>query len=320
MASGHFEKRFYTRIALLLFVIILIANSITGAQIKIKAVGDIMPGSVTPRKILPPEKGNEFVESIGKHLTDADIIFGNLEGTFIYDELKPDKCSERSRKRATCYEFGIPEYLASTIKELGFNVLNQDNNHSEDYGTDGYEFTQTKLDELGIKFMPKRGFTDFVLSERRIVLAAFGYSANSHHINDIDDAVRIIEELDDKYDLIIVSYHGGAEGKEALNLPHKTEYYLGENRGNVTAFAHAVIDAGADLVIGHGPHVLRAMEIYNSKLIAYSLGNFLTYGNMNINGINGVTVILQAELNEINGDFIRGKLIPVRQWGQGIPE
>ena len=97
------------------------------------------------------------------------------------------------------------------------------------------------------------------------------------------------------------------------------ENYLEENRGNVLAFAHTVIDAGADMVIGHGPHVLRAMEIYKNKLIAYSLGNFLTYGNINVSGINGVNIILDVTLNNINGDFLTAKLIPIKQISYGIP-
>jgi hypothetical protein len=75
----------------------------TNAQIKIKAVGDIMLGSVTPKEILPSENGNEFVQSAANLLDGADIVFGNLEGSFITDEMKPKKCSEASRKRATCY-------------------------------------------------------------------------------------------------------------------------------------------------------------------------------------------------------------------------
>ena len=98
-----------------------------------------------------------------------------------------------------------------------------------------------------------------------------------------------------------------------------TETFLGEDRGNVYQFAHTVIDAGADMVIGHGPHVLRAMEIYKNKLIVYSLGNFLTYGNMNLSGVNSITVILKAEIGPNNGNFIRGKLISVKQIGNGIP-
>ncbi len=279
-----------------------------------------MPGSVTPKEILPPLKGEEFVESAGELLNDADIVFGNLEGAFINDEMQPQKCSDRSRKAATCYEFGIPEYLAHPLKELGFNVLNQDNNHSEDYGYEGYKFTQDKLSALGIKFMPKQGFAEFTIGTKHIAIAAFGYSSNSNNISDLEDAKKIISGLDEKYDLIIVSFHGGAEGKNAQHVFDSTETFLGENRGNVFAFAHTVIDAGADLVIGHGPHVLRAVEIYKQKLIAYSLGNFLTYGNINTGGISGIAVILDVEIDSTNGNFVRGKLLPVKQVGYGIPE
>ena len=278
-----------------------------------------MPGSVTPKEILPPLKGKEFVESAGKLLNDADIVFGNLEGAFINDEMEPQKCSERSRKAATCYEFGIPEYLAHPLKVLGFNVLNQDNNHSEDYGYEGYKFTQEKLSALGIKFMPKQGFAEFTIGTKHIAIAAFGYSSNSNNISDLEGAKKIISGLDKKYDLIIVSFHGGAEGKNAQHVIDSTETFLGENRGNVFAFAHTVIDAGADLIIGHGPHVLRAVEIYKQKFIAYSLGNFLTYGNINTGGISGIAVILDVEIDSTNGNFIRGNLIPVKQAGYGIP-
>ncbi len=289
------------------------------AQIKIKAVGDIMLGSVTPKEILPTEKGNEFVQSVAHFLDGADIVFGNLEGSFITDEMEPKKCSEASRKRETCYEFGMPDYLAVSLKKLGFNVMNQDNNHSEDYGYEGYMFTQEKLEELNIKFIQKKGFAEFNIDHVRIAIAAFGYSENSYNISDLENAKNVINILDANYDIIIVSFHGGAEGRKALHIKDSTETYLGENRGNVITFAHAVIDAGADMVLGHGPHVLRAMEVYKNKLIAYSLGNFLTYGNMNISGINGINIILQAELENSTGDFIRGKLISIQQVGNGIP-
>jgi hypothetical protein len=306
-------------ILLALLYCIFFYGSDLSAQIKIKAVGDVMLGSVTPKEILPPKKGLEFVELVEDMLMDADIVFGNLEGAFFTEEMEPDKCSERSRKAATCYEFGMPEYIAPSLKDLGFNVLNQDNNHSADYGEDGYLFTQQVLQELGIKFLAKQSFTEFNLMNTSVALVAFGYSDYSYHISDIKNAKQVISSLDENHDIIIVSFHGGAEGKNHTEVKDSLEIYLGENRGNVIAFSHAVIDAGADIVIGHGPHVLRAMEIYKNKLIAYSLGNFLTYGNMNVSGINGVNIILEVSLDNFNGDFRTGKLIPVKQIGYGIP-
>ena len=310
-------KKLITPLLLLCFLILF--ENVLSAQIKIKAVGDIMLGSVTPKEILPPNNGQEFVESVGNMLKDADIIFGNLEGAFISERMKPEKCSERSRKAATCYEFGMPDTIAYTLKDLGFNVLNQDNNHSEDYGEEGYLFTQQVLQELEIKFIPKKNYVEFKINNAKVALVAFGYSEHSNHISDIKNAKKVISRLNDKYDIIIVSFHGGAEGKNATEVKDSVEIYLEENRGNVFAFSHAVIDAGADMVIGHGPHVLRAIEIYNNKLIAYSLGNFLTYGNMNISGISGVNIILDVTLDNFKGDFLSAKLIPVKQFGYGIP-
>jgi hypothetical protein len=110
------------------------------------------------------------------------------------------------------------------------------------------------------------------------------------------------------------------KGKDALHLQWGTERFLGEDRGDLINFAHSVIDAGADLVIGHGPHVVRAPEVYKGKLIAYSLGNFLIYGVFNLKGPNSVSVILKAKLDERTGDFVGGRLVLVRLANRGIPE
>jgi hypothetical protein len=116
-----------------------------------------------------------------------------------------------------------------------------------------------------------------------------------------------------------VSFHGGAEGSRAQHVSDMHEEFLGEDRGNVIAFAHTVIDAGADLVIGHGPHVLRALELYRGKLVAYSLGNFLVYERFNLDGPNGVSVVLRASLDPVSGDFLEGRLVPVSLGTQGLP-
>lgn len=289
------------------------------SQIRVKAVGDIMLGSVTPKKVLPPENGKEFVKSISNYLKDSDIVFGNLEGAIITDSLEPVKCKEKSRIAKTCYEFGMPEKLASVLPEIGFNVINMDNNHSEDYGEKGYEFTKRKLDSLGITAVGKREYSFVSVDGDSICIAAFGYSGNSNNISDLENAKNVIKHLNKYYKIIIVSFHGGAEGKDAVHVVDSTETFLGENRGNEIAFAHTVIDAGADLVIGHGPHVLRAFEIYKNKLIAYSLGNFLTYGNINISGVTGISGILDIDLDSHNGNFLRGKFISTKQVGGGIP-
>jgi Bacterial capsule synthesis protein PGA_cap len=153
-------------------------------------------------------------------------------------------------------------------------------------------------------------------------VVGFSYldSPYSYSILEITKAKDIIRSLKETHDLVIVSFHGGAEGKGALRLLNRKEIFLGEDRGNVVAFARGAVESGADLVLGHGPHVLRTLELYRGKLIAYSLGNFLTYGMFNLKGPNGLSVILKVRLDLETGDFIEGQIISVKLVEGGIPE
>ncbi len=311
-------KYFLSKLHKLFFLVFLI-SSYSYSQISIKAVGDIMLGSVTPKVVLPSDSGRVFVKNISEKLKDVDIVFGNLEGTFILDRFEPKKCSEPSRTLERCFEFGMPDYLSLVLKKLNFNVLNLDNNHSNDYGWKGYNFTQNKLKELKINFAAKKKPLRIKIKGKKIIIIPFGFSESSFLISDIDKAKKIVSDLKTKNNIIIVSFHGGAEGKKALHVTNKTEIIYGEDRGNVKAFAHSVIDSGADLVLGHGPHVLRALELYKDRLIAYSLGNFLTYGNMNIKGVSGIAGILNVIIDDSTGKFISGNFVPTKQIGKGYP-
>jgi hypothetical protein len=307
------------KIGSILLLIFLSYTFKSQSQIHIKAVGDIMPGSYTPKKIIPPDSGRIFIESIGNYLSGADILIGNLEGSFVNTSMKPTKCSDSSIKAGVCYDFGIPDYLGLTIKKLGFNVLSLDNNHCRDYGKIGYLFTQKLLECYQIRALPQREVVELNFFSNRIALLAFGFEPESRNIADTAGVGEEIRRLKQKYDLILVYFHGGAEGRRATEVHDKKEIFLGEDRGNVVAFAHKAIDAGADLVLGSGPHVLRGMEVYKDRLIAYSLGNFLTYGNFNLSGETAITCILDIEL-DTSGKFNSGKIIPVKQKKPGIPE
>ncbi len=289
------------------------------AQITLRAVGDVMLGSYTPRTILPPQDGKFFADSIGRYLKGADIVFGNLEGTFVKAEMKPQKCHESSRRRGRCYEFGMPPTLVPVLRQMGFTVMSMDNNHVSDYGDAAYQYSKMLLAEQGIAFAPKKGLAEITIRNKKVAIVAFGFSETSYQVSDPKYATQVIDSVKKHYDLVLVSFHGGAEGKDAQHVENKTEMFYGENRGNLIEFAHSVIDAGAAVVIGHGPHVLRALELYKNKLIMYSLGNFLTYGNMNIQGITGIGAIVEVEIDEQSGDFKRGKIIPTRQIEPGYP-
>jgi hypothetical protein len=306
---------------LALVIVITALSSATSlyAQIRIIAVGDVLLGSYTPQTFIPPQNGQIFVDSIGAYLRGADITFGNFEAAFVREGMKPQKCAEASRRRGVCFEFGVPLTLAPTLKNLGFTVMSVDNNHADDYGTEGAELTKQTLREQGVLPAPKRSFAELSVKGKRCAIAAFGFSETSHNISDIANAQNVIRDLKKRFDRVIVSFHGGAEGKGAMHVQNKTEIFVGENRGNSIRFAHAAIDAGADMVIGHGPHVLRALELYNDHLIAYSLGNFLTYGNINVKGVSGVTCVLEASIDEASGKFLSGRIIPVVQHAPGVP-
>ncbi len=301
------------------YILLFCFSTISIAQLRIKAVGDVMMGSRTPNKIVPPQNGKVFIDSTAKLLSDADITFGNLEGVFVNENVKPQKCSAASRNAGRCYEFGMSDTLAYTLKELHFTVMSGDNNHASDYGSQGVVHTQKTLDKHKILYASKKKPISIKKGDVSIAVAAFGHSGVSWHVGNVENVKKIITDLDKKYDLVMVSFHGGAEGTSAQHTPNKVETYYGENRGNVIAFAHTAIDAGADLIIGHGPHVLRGIELYKSKLICYSLGNFLTYGNINIRGVKGASVVMDIILDEKTGDFKTGNIIPVRQIGRGIP-
>ncbi len=214
----------------------------------------------------------------------------------------------------------MPTRYAGHLKEAGFPVLNIANNHILDAGFEERKNTITTLRNAGApgnrrgndsKSYEKTGKDcrpGIFLQGFTLCMFHFGYSRGAR------DYIQAEKDND-----IVASFHGGAEGKHALHIPKVDETFLEENRGNVIRFAHAVIDAGADMV-GHGPHVLRAMEVYKGKLIAYSLGNFLAYALFNLKGPNSLSVILRVRIDAATGSFLDGTLVPVHLVNGGIPE
>ena len=137
-------------------------------------------------------------------------------------------------------------------------------------------------------------------------------------LTNIPAARRLVKKAAANADVVIVTMHAGAEGSSHTHVSRGTEMFLGENRGNSLAFTHAVVDAGADLVIGSGPHVLRGMEWYRGHLIAYSLGNFAGYKVFALGGPLSISGILRVTLRG-NGAFDSGTLVPTRLVGGGMP-
>src|SRR2546423_294787 len=152
---------------------------------------------------------------------------------------------------------------------------------------------------------------------RKIAVLAFAFNPISYNLLDIESSRRVVADMARKVDIVIVVFHGGAEGAVAQHVPHGPETYLGAPRGDLRAFTHAVVDAGAGLVIGSSPHVVRAMEVYKGHLIAYSLGNFAFY-RVPFAGPTALSLVLDTNIGP-HGEFLGGKIHPLIQEGQNGP-
>lgn len=279
--------------------------------IHIVAVGDIMLGSAFPSKVnLPPDDALQSFAAVASFLK-GDIVFGNLEGCFL-NSGNSNKC--KGINPNNCYAFRMPDRYGAIFKNAGFNVLSVANNHVGDFDGKGRKNTAKILDSLQIHYAGQldKPFEIFEIDSVKYAFCAFAPNENTVSIKNIDSAKILVAALKKQADIVIVSFHGGAEGAKHDRVTRKTEIFFKENRGNVYAFAHGVIDAGADVVLGHGPHVTRAVEVYKNKFIAYSLGNFCTYGMFSLKGPNGFAPLLQLKLNA-QGDFLLADVVSVKQ-------
>jgi len=289
-------------------------------EIVVIAVGDIMLGTTFPDGSggdLPPNDGTGILDEVTPLLKRGDIVFGNLEGPLV-DGGESSKC--HGKRAGTCYAFRVPTRYGVYLKSAGFNVMGLANNHAMDFGAEGRASSRQVLDAQGIAHSGEVGdIGHLTVKGRKIAVLAFATYPNAYNFLDLEDALAEIRKARAESDFVIVSFHGGAEGASHQHVAPGDETFLGEDRGDLRKFTHAAVDAGAQLVVGSGPHVVRAMEIYNGKLIAYSLGNFATYGPFNLSGENGLSVVLEAHLAP-DGTFLRGQAHPVKQEKPGGPK
>ncbi len=295
---------------IILVVAVVLATEVHSREIvSIIGVGDIMLGTNYPSKrYLPPNQGRDLMKDVEDILNNADVTFGNLEGTIL------DTKGSARKNCKKCYSFRMPEYLADNLVTAGFDVLSIANNHIMDFDKKGVDNTLRVLNEKWIYAagVESQKSVTFTKGGVNYGFAAFAPNIGTVQLTDITGAEEIVRELDKTSDIVIVSFHGGAEGTANQHVKNKTEYFYGENRGNVYQFAHRVIDAGADIVFGHGPHVTRAVEVYNNRFIAYSLGNFCTYGRFNLEGATGIAPIIKVNVTR-EGGFVDAEITPIKQ-------
>ncbi len=291
------------------------ASATTETFLRLRAVGDVMLGTSVPEGHLPPDDGANLLTPVAPLLTDADLTFANMEGP-LCDSGTSTKC----KKSGNCFAFRTPTSYGQYLKNVGLDLASTANNHAGDFGEACRRETEKTLDALGVTWSGPVGTVGTrEFKGKKVALIAFQTSESTNDVNNLPVAKELVKSAKASHDLVIVSFHGGAEGTNATHVVDGPEKFLGENRGDLKVFTHAVIDAGADLVIGHGPHVLRGMEVYRGHLIAYSLGNFATYGRFSLGGPLGVAAVLEVELGA-DGRFIKGKLLPTKQEGQGLPK
>ncbi|MBD2628263.1 CapA family protein [Trichormus variabilis] len=283
--------------------------------ITIKAVGDIIPGTNFPNYRLPSDRNQLLPQSVRTQLQGADILFGNFESN-----LTNYPYSSKDISRGQTFAFRSPPAYAQLFAEAGFNVFNIANNHTMDFGIVGQQDTIKNLETAGIKTLGHKNQILY-LEANQIPIAMIGFTTYDlyNSVHNLETAKALVEEAKNNAKIVIVSMQVGAEGTGALHVKDKTEFFYGENRGNSLKFARTMIDTGADLVLGHGPHVPRAMEIYKEKIIAYSLGNFLGYRTLATNAQTGYSMILEVKLNS-EGKLVSSKIIPVHLNRQGIPQ
>ena len=284
-----------------------------GRMVTIAAVGDTAMG-VTPT--LPPEPAT-YLDPIAPELK-GDIVFGNLEGTLTNVSESP-KCGPDSEE---CFAFRAPPEYAKYLHAAGFRIMSNANNHSYDFGEAGRDETIAALHRAGIAQTGLPGQIKVLkVDNARVAFLGFAPYSNTASLTDLESARELIEQAAKRADIVVVAIHAGAEGSDATHVTGAEEIYLGEDRGNAEEFAHMAVDAGADLILGSGPHVLRGMEIYRRRLIAYSLGNFSGYHNFSLEGVLGETVVLHATL-KADGAISGGDLASVRmvEAGQPLPD
>ncbi|MGD9695073.1 MAG: CapA family protein [Thermoleophilia bacterium] len=279
--------------------------------ITVSATGDIVMGSLPYG--LPSDGGRSFFTPV-KGLLTGDVVLGNLEGTLATGG--SSKCGAGS---TNCYAFRTPPSYATWLKAAGFTVMNLANNHAYDFGATGQRETVAALDRVGLLNTGRPNTQATVTAGgQRVAILGFAPYRWADSLLDIPRAKRRVQAAARTAQIVIVTMHAGAEGSDRTSVPRGPETFLGEQRGDSRAFTHAVIDAGADLVIGSGPHVLRGMEIYRGRLIAYSLGNFGGYKVFSLGGPLSTSAVLQATLRP-DGRLQTARIRPTRLVGAGTP-
>ncbi|HSG81289.1 MAG TPA: CapA family protein [Gemmatimonadota bacterium] len=270
------------------------AQEIDDSAIRICAGGDLLLGnnldtlwaarssSRVGFRVPPFPDPDSLLAPLRPLVNDADVILLNIEGA-IGEGPAPRKCREGS---TTCYAFRQPSYVTGAIRRFAGDaeaVGNVANNHASDAGPDGWHTGIGHLRDAAVHVTGADTLATVIVTPDGDTLAVLGFSTfvSGPDARQLRAVRRHVARAFARYGRVVVSVHMGGEGRDAQRTRDVTERFLGEDRGNPVAFARVAAESGASLVIGHGPHVLRAAEWRGDALVFYSLGNLLTYGPFN---------------------------------------
>lgn len=279
------------------------------SDLTFSAAGDVMLGAA------PPANGRGIFDAVRGDLA-ADLAMANLEQA-LTDDTSVSRCMAQNAGK-NCVAYRSPTSAVDHLRGAGFNLVTLANDHAYDFGSPGYRETQETLDRAGIRHTGAPQQVT-VVERKGVKVAVVGFASYywTNLCNELEEAAKLVRDAAGQADLVLVQVHMGAEGADRTRTRNQVERHLGQYRCNPVAFAHTVVDAGADLVIGHGPQVMRAMEFYKGRLIAYSLGTFVGY-KQTIAGPLGVGGILKVTLRP-DGAYVRGSLMPTVVVAPGVP-
>jgi hypothetical protein len=325
-------------VALAILLVLIVAATRTNGQVPSRPVRLCAGGDVTLGSNLDPKWArsaadtlrrhfgmsplpNSLARQLGPFVAGADVILLNIEGA-IGSGPTPPKCSPRSKN---CFAFRMPPSAATALRhaiDSGTVIVgNVANNHSHDAGDEGRESTIARLKRAGIFVVGADTIATPVALPSGDTIAMLGFHTDSDapDARDLDAVRRHVRRAADRYPIVVVTMHLGGEGPGAQRTHNATEIFLGMDRGNPVGFADAAFAGGATLVIGHGPHVLRAAEWRDDRLALYSLGNLLTYGPFNMHEPTNRGVVACAAIDSA-GHVSDAELRPTMQVWPGVLE
>jgi poly-gamma-glutamate synthesis protein (capsule biosynthesis protein) len=265
-------------------------------EISLIAVGDVSFSRAVERAVKRANDINYPLLKIRDYFKTADLVFGNLETPITKGAEIPD------------FEmiFRSNPGTEQALKEAGFSILSLANNHTPNFGEKGLSDTFDYLDDAGIEYVgagrnTKEANQPVFIEKEGIKLAFLAYNDNDVVPNSyealedragtafmrIDKMIKAVKEAKKEANFVIVSMHSGIE-------------YVNEPNNSQVNFARAAIDSGADLIIGHHPHVVQVMEKYKDKFIFYSLGNFIFDQPQSLETREGIAIKVYFTKNNVN--------------------